>query len=247
MDNLLENPPIDFIKAKSRGHVNMEWLKSAHSFSFAHYYDPDRMHFGTLRVLNDDTVAAGKGFDMHSHKNMEIISIPLAGALKHKDNAGNEHVLKPNDVQVMSAGSGIKHSEFNNSDTEETKFLQIWVIPREQEVEPRYQQLSFDSKDRKDVFQEIISPLESETKLWIHQDAFFNWTDLSKGKKLSYTKKSEENGLYFFVISGNVSIHGQNMTDRDALALSEIETVEINANEDSFILCLDIPMRLPSL
>ncbi len=237
----------DYIKAKSRGYVNMDWLKSFHNFSFANYYDPDRMHFGVLRVLNDDQVAASKGFDMHSHKNMEIVSIPLAGGLKHKDSMGNEHVLNVGDVQVMSAGAGIKHSEFNNSETEFTQFLQIWILPREQEVAPRYQQISFDSKDRKDVFQEIISPVESESALWLHQDAYMHWTDLSKGKSLNYTRKSSENGLYFFVVSGTCTIAGQTMNTRDALALEEIDSVDISASENSFVLCIEVPMRLPSL
>jgi redox-sensitive bicupin YhaK (pirin superfamily) len=237
----------DYIKAKSRGYVNMDWLKSFHSFSFANYYDPDRMHFGVLRVLNDDQVAGGKGFDSHSHKNMEIISIPLAGSLKHKDSTGNEHVLNVGDVQVMSAGAGISHSEYNNNETDLTQFLQIWILPREQEVAPRYQQVSFKPEDRKDVFQEIISPLESDNNLWIHQDAYMHWTDLSKGKSLSYSRKSPENGLYFFVISGNCTINGQNCNTRDALALEEVDSTEITATDDSFILCIEVPMRLPSL
>lgn len=238
----------DYIKDSKRGKVDMGWLKSFHSFSFANYYDPDRMHFGALRVLNDDMVAGGKGFDTHSHKNMEIISIPLDGELKHVDSMGNEHILKPNDVQVMSAGSGIKHSEYNNHETNECKFLQIWVIPREQEVEPRYQQISFDPADRKNTLQCILSPTEAYESLWIHQEAYMHWAQLDKGTKIEHkVNEPSENGVYIFMLEGACKVAGKSLQKRDALAISDEATIAMEAESDCFVLCIEIPMRLPSL
>ena len=202
-------------KANTRGKADHGWLKSFHTFSFANYYNPERMHFGALRVLNDDEVQAGMGFGKHPHDNMEIISIPLEGDLEHKDSMGNLTVIRNGDIQVMSAGTGIEHSEYNKNKDKAVKFLQIWVFPNKKEVTPRYDQISLNINDRHNQFQQILSPSPDDAGVWIHQDAWFYLADLDKGKTLEYTFKKNDNGVYVFVLKGDLTTEGQVLNERD--------------------------------
>ncbi|MBK6267109.1 pirin family protein [Marivirga sp. S37H4] len=230
-------------KADTRGHANHGWLESYHTFSFASYYDQERVHFGALRVLNDDKVDAGMGFGKHPHDNMEIISIPLFGDLAHQDSMGNNSVIKENDVQVMSAGTGIVHSEFNPNKDKKTAFLQIWLFPNKQNVEPRYGQKSFSSLERKNNFQMIVSPNPEELNTWIHQDAWFYLADLDKGFSKEYTLQKEGNGLFLFLLSGSLEVAGEKLNTRDAIGLTELESIEVKANEASKLLLMEVPME----
>lgn len=230
-------------KANERGHADHGWLNAYHSFSFANWYNPDKVQFGVLRVLNDDTVAAGMGFGMHPHDNMEIITIPLEGDLAHKDSMGNAEIIKFGDVQVMSAGTGIRHSEFNPNEDKRTKLLQIWLFPNKRNVEPRYQQITLDVNDRQNKLQQILSPNPDDTGVWIHQDAWFHMGKFDKGITETYTVKRNENGVYAFVISGSVTINGQALDTRDALGITNTEKLEITATSDAEILLMDIPME----
>jgi redox-sensitive bicupin YhaK (pirin superfamily) len=230
-------------KANERGHADHGWLNAYHSFSFANWYNPDKVQFGVLRVLNDDTVAAGMGFGTHPHDNMEIITIPLEGDLAHKDSMGNEEIIKFGDVQVMSAGTGIRHSEFNPNEDKRTKLLQIWLFPNKRNVEPRYQQITLDVKDRQNKLQQILSPNPEDAGVWIHQDAWFHMGKFEKGITETYTVKRNENGVYAFIISGTVTINGQTLETRDALGITNTEKMEITATSDAEILLMDIPME----
>ena len=196
-------------RASTRGDANHGWLHSRHTFSFANYHNPERMHFGVLRVLNDDKVAAARGFGTHPHDNMEIISIPLDGDLEHKDSMGNVSVIKHGDIQVMSAGTGITHSEYNKNSDKEVKFLQIWLFPNKKSVTPRYDQITLNHKDRHNKFQQILSPSPDDAGVWIHQDAWFNLGQFDNGAKADYQIKRKGNGVYAFVIKGDVTIDGQ--------------------------------------
>lgn len=231
-------------KADERGKANHGWLNSFHSFSFGHFYDPNKVHFGALRVLNDDTVHGGMGFGAHPHDNMEIISIPLEGDLEHKDSMGNTTIIRKGDIQVMSAGTGIKHSEYNKNPEEEVKFLQIWVIPNKRGVEPRYDQITLDEADRKNKLQQILSPSAEDEGVWIHQDAWFNLGTFDEGKEVSYALKNNKNGLYAFVIKGTFDIDGHVLNQRDALAITEVDSVVITAkSQDAEILLMEVPME----
>lgn len=231
-------------KAETRGNANHGWLQSRHSFSFANYYDPERMHFGVLRVLNDDKVAAGMGFGTHHHNNMEIISIPLEGDLEHKDSMGNVAVIKSGDIQVLSAGTGISHSEFNKNTDKEVKFLQIWIDPREQNVTPRYDQITLDDNDRRNQFQQVLSPNPKDAGVWIHQDAWFHMAKLEKGKGLMYPlNKPGKNGVYVFVLHGKVSVNKQTLGSRDGFGVWEVEKLDIKANDDVELLLMEVPMK----
>lgn len=227
-------------KANTRGHADHGWLRSYHSFSFANYYNPERMHFGVLRVLNDDVVQGGKGFGMHPHDNMEIISIPLSGDLEHKDSMGNTAVIRQGDVQVMSAGTGIYHSEFNKSGTDDVAFLQIWMFPNKKDVTPRYDQISL--SDNSEALTQILSPNAHDAGVWVHQDAWFHMVDLAQQSKANYQIKKEGNGVYAFVLEGNVSIEGQALSRRDGFGLWDIDQVEIQADSDVRVLLMDVPM-----
>jgi redox-sensitive bicupin YhaK (pirin superfamily) len=230
-------------KANERGHADHGWLNAYHSFSFANWYNPDKVQFGVLRVLNDDTIAPGMGFGTHPHDNMEIITIPLEGDLAHKDSMGNEEIIKFGDVQVMSAGTGIRHSEFNPNEDKRTKLLQIWLFPNKRNVEPRYQQITLDVKDRQNKLQQILSPNPEDAGVWIHQDAWFHMGKFEKGITETYTVKRNENGVYAFIISGTVTINGQTLETRDALGITNTEKMEITATSDTEILLMDIPME----
>jgi redox-sensitive bicupin YhaK (pirin superfamily) len=229
-------------KADTRGHADHGWLNAYHSFSFASYYNPERVQFGTLRVLNDDTVAAGMGFGAHPHDNMEIITIPLEGDLAHKDSMGNTEVIKNGDVQVMSAGTGIQHSEFNPNADQRTKLLQIWVFPKERNVTPRYQQITLDPEDRKNKLQQILSPNADDAGVWIHQDAWFNMGKFDAGTTTTYTINKKGNGLYAFILKGDLTIDEQELNTRDGLGITGFETLEIKATTDAEFLLMEIPM-----
>ncbi len=231
-------------KADTRGDANHGWLQSKHSFSFANYHNPERMHFGVLRVLNDDIVAPGMGFGTHAHQNMEIISIPMEGDLEHKDSMGNTTVIKSGDIQVLSAGAGITHSEYNKNKDKKVKFLQIWVFPKKKDVTPRYDQITLDVKDRKNQFQQVLSPNPEDSGVWVHQDAWFNMTNLDKGKSLNYTLQNpERNGVYAFVLNGDATINNQPLNKRDGFGIWNTATVDIKADTDTEILLMEIPMN----
>ncbi|MEY3209221.1 MAG: hypothetical protein RL064_1252 [Bacteroidota bacterium] len=231
--------------ADSRGLANHGWLNSFHSFSFSSYYNPDKMNFGVLRVLNDDTVAAGMGFGKHPHDNMEIISIPLEGDLKHEDTMGNATIIKRGDVQVMSAGTGIAHSEMNANKDKPVKFLQIWVIPNKQNVQPRYDQITLNLEDRHNKLQQILSPNPQDAGVWVHQDAWFNLGKLDKDIALNYTFNKTGNGVYAFVLEGAFEIDGQQLSKRDALGIWDTSVISImSLSADSEILLMEVPMTM---
>ncbi|MEI6060814.1 MAG: pirin family protein [Bacteroidota bacterium] len=231
-------------KSETRGDANHGWLRSRHTFSFANYYNPERMNFGALRVLNDDSVEAGMGFGTHPHDNMEIISIPLEGDLEHKDSMGNIAVIKLGDVQVMSAGTGIRHSEYNKSKDSQVKFLQIWVFPNKRDVTPRYDQITLDIADRHNRFQQIVSPDAGDDGVWIHQNAWFYLGKFDKGIKKEYAIKAKENGVYAFILSGEVSINGQQLETRDGFGIWDTDSITFTAESDAEILLMEVPMNL---
>lgn len=230
-------------KANTRGHANHGWLNAYHSFSFASWYNPDRLQFGMLRVLNDDTVAAGMGFGAHPHDNMEIITIPLEGDLAHKDSMGNAATIKNGDVQVMSAGTGIQHSEFNPNHNQQTKLLQIWVFPKIRNVEPRYQQITLDPQDRINKLQQILSPNAADEGVWIHQDAWFHLGKFEKDMTLVYNIKKEGNGVYAFVLKGDIIINGEKLETRDGLGIWDTSKLDIQVKEGAELLIMEIPME----
>lgn len=239
MDNIILH------KADSRGLADHGWLKSHHTFSFANYYNPERMHFGVLRVLNDDTVAPGQGFGTHPHDNMEIISIPLEGDLEHKDSMGNVSVIRHGDIQVMSAGTGIRHSEYNKNADQLVKFLQIWVFPNQKNVTPRYDQLSLDPKNRHNKLQQILSPNADDEGVWIHQNAWFHLGKFDQGVATTYSLKNKNNGVYAFVLKGNWTIAGQALEARDGMGIWSVDHVDLKAgSQGAEILLMEVPMSL---
>lgn len=229
-------------KADTRGDANHGWLHSRHTFSFANYYNPERMSFGSLRVLNDDTVAAGMGFGTHPHDNMEIISIPLEGDLEHKDSMGNVAVIKHGDVQVMSAGTGIFHSEYNKNKEREVKFLQIWVFPDKNNVTPRYDQITLNLADRRNKLQQILSPNKDDEGVWIHQKAWFHLGNFEKGISTIYEVKAKGNGVYAFILKGDVIINNQPLTTRDGFGIWDVDSLTLKAESDAEILLMEVPM-----
>jgi redox-sensitive bicupin YhaK (pirin superfamily) len=231
-------------KASTRGHADHGWLNSYHTFSFAEYHNPERVHFGALRVLNDDEVAPGMGFGTHPHHNMEIISIPLEGDLEHKDSMGTHAIIKKGDVQVMSAGSGISHSEYNKNKDKKVKFLQIWVFPDKMDVTPRYGQVTLDEADRHNKLQQIVSPDRDGAGTWINQQAWFHLGKLDKGTSATYKLKSDGNGVYAFLISGRTNINGTSLEARDGLGLIDVKQVDIRAEDNAEILLMEVPMEL---
>jgi len=234
-------------RAHSRGSADFGWLQSRQTFSFGQYYDPERMHFGVLRVLNDDVVEGGKGFGTHPHDNMEIISIPLSGALEHQDNMGNTITIKQGDVQVMSAGTGIAHSEYNKNEDKKVKFLQIWVIPKIRDVKPRYELKSYDLIKRNNTLIQIVSPDKTDDGVWIHQDAWFSIGKFEAGHSFSYKCKKPKNGLYIFNIEGAFEVAGEYLSDKDGIAISESAEVEMKpTGADNLVLVMEIPMELPA-
>lgn len=229
--------------SETRGHANHGWLNAHHSFSFASYYNPQRMNFGVLRVLNDDIIDGGKGFGRHPHDNMEIITIPLEGDLEHKDSMGNSGVIKQYDVQVMSAGTGIYHSEFNANPDKKVNLFQIWVFPKKQNVAPRYEQKTFLPKERENKMQLLVSP-ENDDALTINQDAWFSMGKFEKGREISYQIKKKGNGVYVLVVEGSIELEGQKLNKRDALGVWDADMFNIKIEKDSEILLLDVPMEI---
>lgn len=231
-------------KADSRGNADHGWLKSKHTFSFASYYDPNRMGFGLLRVLNDDIVAPSQGFATHPHQNMEIVSIPISGALKHKDSEGNETVIKHGEVQLMSAGTGVLHSEYNDSNKDPVNFLQIWVLPEKKDIAPRYDQREFPEEKRRNQFQVVVSPMDKGLDgIKINQQAYFSLADLDEGKQLSYTLNKDGYGVYFFIIEGIVEVNGERLDKRDAMGVSDVSSVQLLAHKYSKILAIEVPLN----
>jgi redox-sensitive bicupin YhaK (pirin superfamily) len=229
-------------KAEDRGHANHGWLDAHHSFSFANYYNPERTRFGVLRVLNDDIIQAGEGFGTHPHDNMEIVTIPLSGELAHKDSTGNKEVIRKNEVQIMSAGSGLTHSEFNNSKTDEINLLQLWVFPKERDIKPRYDQKVFEPADRQNKIQTLVSP-KDENALWINQDAYFSRADIDKDVEVEYDLNTKKNGVYVFVIEGKIEFDGELLSKRDAVGITEADKIKITAKEKSEVLLIEVPLN----
>ena len=237
MDNIVIH------RADTRGKANHGWLDARHSFSFANYYNPERMHFGVLRVLNDDTIAGGMGFGTHPHDNMEIITIPLSGSLEHKDSMGNHGVIESGQVQVMSAGSGIQHSEFNHNKDQEVKLFQIWVFPNKANVTPRYDQLDIPTGIRNE-FVQILSPNPEDAGVWIHQEAWFHTIEMDPGVNKNYPLRKKDNGVYIMVIEGNVTIEGQELHTRDAIGVWDQPNLSVRAESAARLLLLEVPMSL---
>lgn len=229
-------------KSSSRGLADHGWLISRHTFSFANYFDPQRTNFGLLRVINDDIVKPTMGFGTHPHENMEIVSIPLVGSLRHQDSMGNKHIISAGEVQIMSAGSGLTHSEYNNSENEDVNFLQIWVFPKKKNIEPRYGQLRFEAADRINRFQVMVSPTISDETIWINQDAWFAMANIEAGKQISYEKQIKDNGVYFFLIDGEVVINDCIIERRDGLGLEQGSSFLVRAETDAQLLVIEVPM-----
>ena len=230
-------------KSDTRGFANHGWLKSHHTFSFANYHNPERMNFGVLRVLNDDIVESGMGFGTHPHRDMEIISIPLEGDLEHKDSMGTTAVIRKGEIQVMSAGTGVMHSEYNKNVDELVKFLQIWVIPNKMGVQPRYDQISIKESAKPNDFQQILSPNADDEGVWIHQDAWFNLADFDKGVSKKYELHKKGNGVYVFVLSGKAKIGDIELSERDGLGIEDTDNFTLEALEKSEILLMEVPMN----
>ena len=231
-------------KAETRGDANHGWLHSKHTFSFADYHNPERMHFGALRVLNDDTVDPGMGFGAHPHDNMEIISIPLEGDLEHRDSMGNISVIKRGDIQLMSAGRGITHSEYNKNSDKPVEFLQIWVFPNQRNVTPRYDQITLDLEERHNTLQQILSPNPDDAGVWIHQQAWFHLGKFDEGVSTVYSIKEKGNGVYAFVLSGSVIIDNQPLEARDGLGIYDAVAISIQAGSEVELLLMEVPMKL---
>ena len=232
-----------FHSSESRGQADHGWLNAKHSFSFANWQNRERMHFGALRVLNDDIVAAGTGFGKHPHDNMEIISIPLEGDLEHRDSMGNTTVIRNGDIQVMSAGTGIYHSEYNKNENEAVKFLQIWIYPNKKNVAPRYDQVSLKMDDRKNKLQQVLSPNSDDEGVWVHQDAWFHLGTFDNGAAAKYTIKKPGNGVYAFVLKGKFNLDGIEIENRDGLGIWETEEFILTSSEEgSEILLMEVPM-----
>ncbi|MEO6637541.1 MAG: pirin family protein [Ginsengibacter sp.] len=228
-------------RANERGFANHGWLKANHSFSFANWYDPTKMSFGAIRVLNDDLIAGGKGFGAHPHDNMEIVTIPLSGAIAHKDNTGTDGIIKKGDVQIMSAGTGITHSEFNASKTEELNLFQVWIFPKLENIKPRYEQKTFDENDRLNKWQIVVSPDEKDGGVWINQDAVFSLIHATETKSISYKNKFKGNGIYLMVIDGNVKINNEVLGKRDAIEITGADEISIEIMEPANLLAIEVP------
>ncbi|MBM3401338.1 MAG: pirin family protein [Bacteroidetes bacterium] len=230
-------------RANDRGIQDHGWLKAAHSFSFANYHDPSKAHFGMLRVLNDDVIAPGMGFGTHAHDNMEIVTIPLKGVLSHKDSLGSEGNITYGEVQVMSAGTGIRHSEFNGSSTEEVNLLQLWVFPKQRNIQPRYDQMRYKLDEANNSFLTVVSPDQSENVMWINQDAYFSLGTFDAGKSANYRIQYPGNGAYVFLIDGQAELSETTLNKRDAMGIYETENIEFKFNRDSKVLIVEVPMQ----
>ena len=229
--------------ASERGKADYGWLKPNYYFSFGQYHDNNKTHFGLLRVLNDDFIAGGGAFPTHPHDNMEIITIPFTGALKHKDSTGGQGIISAGDVQIMSAGTGVQHSEANASSTEPVTLFQIWIFPKERNISPRYDQRSFDLIERVNKWQTLVSPVETDKALWINQNARLSFTKLEAGKTLSYTNAFKGNGIFLVTINGTVSVEEKRLDKRDALGISDTDEFSITSVDDAELLAIEIPMQ----
>lgn len=230
-------------KADTRGVANHGWLSSHHTFSFANYYNPERMGFGTLRVINDDIVAPSRGFGTHPHENMEIISVPLSGCLRHKDTMGNEHVIKADEVQAMSAGTGLQHSEYNHSQNEAVNFLQIWVYPKRKNIKPNYSQKEFLEENRMNKIQLVVSPDGRDNTVEINQDAFFSRTQIGVGNELTYSKYLKDNGVYFLILEGDIEVNGKSLSTKDGLGVMDADDLKLVAKSKSEVLIMEVPLK----
>ena len=230
-------------KAADRGSADYGWLKPNYYFSFSNYHNPQKVHFGLLRVLNDDFIAGGGKFPTHPHDNMEIVTIPFTGALHHKDSTGGEGIIKAGDVQIMSAGSGVQHSEANASATESVTLFQIWLFPKLRNITPRYDQRTFDTTDRENKWQVIVSPNEADAALWINQDARLSLTTLQTGNVLTYNNAFAGNGVYIVVISGSVNVNDIALGKRDALGIYDTDSFTVTASENAELLAIEVPMN----
>jgi redox-sensitive bicupin YhaK (pirin superfamily) len=234
----------EIFSAADRGTADYGWLKPNYYFSFSQYYNPSKVHFGLLRVLNDDFIMGGGMFPPHPHDNMEIVTIPLTGAVEHRDNTGGHGIIKAGDVQIMSAGSGIQHSEANASKTEPLTLFQIWIFPKLKNITPRYDQRTFDIEDRNNKWQIVVSPREEDNALWINQDARFALANITAGNSIEYKNAFTGNGVFLVVINGTVEINGTKLNKRDALGISETDVFTINAAEDAELLAIEVPMTV---
>ena len=232
-----------FHAAETRGSANHGWLNANHSFSFANYHNPDRMNFGALRVLNDDIIAAGMGFGTHPHENMEIITIPMEGDLEHKDSMGNIGVINEGEIQVMSAGTGVHHSEYNKNADQAVKVLQLWVFPKKQNVTPRYDQMSIRDLKKPNDFYQVLSPNSEDAGMWVHQDTWFHLGEFDVEKSLVYTIKKPGNGVYVFVIEGSLNVEGESLKKRDAIGIWDTETIRFTVQPQSKVLLVEVPMK----
>jgi redox-sensitive bicupin YhaK (pirin superfamily) len=228
--------------SETRGQANHGWLKAKHSFSFANWYNPERINFGALRVLNDDVVSPGMGFGTHPHENMEIITIPLKGSLRHQDSMGFSEVIHAGEVQVMSAGTGIYHSEYNASDVDEINLFQIWIFPNKENVEPRYDQIDYSWEDCQNRFLQLVSPNSDDKGTWIYQDAWIHIAEISESEKIPYQLKNPNNGVYFMNIEGTVDVLHHELDNRDAIGIWNESKIEISAKTNSKILAIEVPM-----
>lgn len=234
-------------RADTRGHANFGWLDTNHTFSFSNYFNPERVHFGVLRVLNDDFVAGGQGFGLHPHDNMEIVSIPISGSLEHQDTMGNKQVISAGEVQIMSAGSGLQHQEYNHSSDEVVNFLQIWILPKERNITPRYEQKKYDVNALNARWVEVVSPETSEDAIWINQDAHFYLTKVGPNEQRNLKISNAAHGTYFFVIDGQVDIEGQILNKRDGMGVIEGDEIQIKGVTDAFVLAMEVTMELPKV
>lgn len=229
-------------RSETRGHANHGWLDTYHTFSFGIYHDPSRMHFGMLRVLNDDFVIGGAGFGKHGHDNMEIISIPLQGSLAHSDSTGNEGIISTGDVQIMSAGSGIQHAEYNASETDIVNFLQIWIFPKERNIKPRYDQLSFTTEDLRNQLRQVVSSEPSDTMLWINQDAALYLGEFDTAANITHTLQSAQHGVYLFIIEGSVTLDDITLNKRDGIGIHDARELFLHIHEQTTVLLIEVPM-----
>jgi redox-sensitive bicupin YhaK (pirin superfamily) len=229
-------------RSETRGKASYGWLNTRYSFSFANYYDPQRIHFGALRVLNDDEIAGGTGFDLHPHDNMEIVTLVLEGELRHTDSMKNTEIIRPDEVQVMSAGTGIFHAEHNNLPDKPLKLFQVWIFPEQKSLTPRYDQRYFNPAERNNKWQILVSPDEKEG-LMIHQQAWFSRADMEAGQSLNYRVRGKDQGLFLFVISGEVQVEGESLTDRDAIGLQGVSEIQLEAVKDTAVLMIEVPMK----
>lgn len=230
-------------RANERGVANYGWLKPAHYFSFGGWHEPTKVHFGALRVLNDDWIAGGGAFPTHPHDNMEIVTIPFTGALQHKDSTGGAGIIKAGDIQIMSAGSGVQHSEANASSTEPVTLFQVWVFPKEKNITPRYDQRTFDINDRNEKWQTVVSPLDADAALWINQDAAFSLTNRAAQQTITYQHKFNNSGVYLVVIDGVVEVDGNKLNKRDAIGIAEVDQFDITIHENASLLAIEVPMQ----